>query len=144
MLKRMNMFLVLSLKSFVVSPVRGNIFSEDGSLLATSTTKYDIFFDSKTVPNRIFSSEIKSLSNELSKHLGDDQQKWQKYLTDSRNNNNRYLSIIKNIDCLILDKSYIKNNKIQNLKIKKYFYTFKNNSEFKKYNKKNNLIFENL
>ena len=53
-------------------------------------------------------------------------------------------SIIKNIDCFILDKSYIKNNKIQNLKIKKYFYTIKNNTEFKKYNKKNNLIFENL
>ena len=53
-------------------------------------------------------------------------------------------SIIKNIDCFILDKSYIKNNKIQNLKIKKYFYTIKNNPEFKKYNKKNNLIFENL
>jgi len=52
-------------------------------------------------------------------------------------------SIIKNIDCLILDKSYLKNNKIQELKIKKYFYTIKNNSEFKKY-KKNNLIFENL
>lgn len=52
-------------------------------------------------------------------------------------------SIIKNIDYLILDKSYIKNNKIQNLKIKKYFYTIKNNSEFKKY-KNNNLIFENL
>ena len=53
-------------------------------------------------------------------------------------------SIIKNIDCLILDKSYIKNKKIQKLKIKKYFYTIKNNSEFKKYNKTNNLIFENL
>ena len=53
-------------------------------------------------------------------------------------------SIIKNIGYLILDKSYIKNNKIQNLKIKKYFYTIKNNTEFKKYNKKNNLIFENL
>ncbi len=52
-------------------------------------------------------------------------------------------SIIKNIDCLILDKTYIKNKKIQKLKIKKYFYTIKNNSEFKKY-KKNNLIFENL
>ena len=52
-------------------------------------------------------------------------------------------SIIKNIDCLILDKSYIKNKKIEKLKIKKYFYTIKNNSEFKKY-KKNNLIFENL
>ena len=52
-------------------------------------------------------------------------------------------SIIRNIDFLILDKSYIKNKKIQKLKIKKYFYTIKNNSEFKKY-KNNNLIFENL
>ena len=53
-------------------------------------------------------------------------------------------SRIKNIDCFILDKSYIKIIKIQNLKIKKYFYTIKNKSEFKKYNKNNNLIFENL
>ena len=53
-------------------------------------------------------------------------------------------SIIKNINFLILDKSFIKNRKIRDLKIKKYFYTIKNNSEFRKYNKKNNLIFENL
>ena len=53
-------------------------------------------------------------------------------------------SIIKNINFLILDKSFIKNRKIQDLKIKKYFYTIKNSSEFRKYNKKNNLIFENL
>ena len=50
----------------------------------------------------------------------------------------------KNINCLILDKSYLKNKNIQKLKIKKYFYTIKTKSEFNKYNKKNNLIFENL
>jgi len=49
-----------------------------------------------------------------------------------------------NIDCLILDKFYLKNKNIQKLKIKKYFYTIKTKSEFNKYNKKNNLIFENL
>ena len=53
-------------------------------------------------------------------------------------------SIIKNIDFLILDKSFIKNRKIQDLKIKKYFYTIKSKAEFTKLNKKNNLIFENL
>ncbi|MAC09120.1 MAG: hypothetical protein CML74_04860 [Rhodobiaceae bacterium] len=53
-------------------------------------------------------------------------------------------SKIKNIDFLILDKVYIKNKDIQNLEIKKYFYTIKKGSDFKKYNKKNNLIFENL
>ena len=50
----------------------------------------------------------------------------------------------KKINCLIMDKFYLKNKSIQNLKIKKYFYTVKTKSEFKKLNKNNNLIFENL
>jgi glycerophosphoryl diester phosphodiesterase len=50
----------------------------------------------------------------------------------------------KNINCLILDKSYLKNKDIQNLKIEKYYYTIKTKLEFNKYNKTNNLIFENL
>ena len=87
-----------TLKSFVVNPTRGNIFSEDGSLLATSTTKFDIFFDSQTVSNRIFESEIQSLSVELSKLLGEENIKWLSYLKEAKNNNNRYLPITKNID----------------------------------------------
>ena len=50
----------------------------------------------------------------------------------------------KKIDCLILDKFFLKNKNIQDLKIKKYYYTIKKKSEFKKYSKNNNLIFENL
>ena len=50
----------------------------------------------------------------------------------------------KNINCLILDKSYLKNQKIKNLKNEKYFYTIKNKLDFNKYKKNNNLIFENL
>ena len=87
-----------TLKSFIVNPTRGNIFSEDGSLLATSTTKFDIFFDSQTVSNRIFESEIQSLSLELSKLLGEENIKWLSYLKEAKNNNNRYLPITKNID----------------------------------------------
>ena len=50
----------------------------------------------------------------------------------------------KKIDCLILDKFFLKNKSIQNLNIKKYYYTIKTKSEFSKYSKNNNLIFENL
>jgi glycerophosphoryl diester phosphodiesterase len=50
----------------------------------------------------------------------------------------------KKINCLILDKFFLKNKIIQDLKIKKYYYTIKTKSEFKKYSKNNNLIFENL
>jgi glycerophosphoryl diester phosphodiesterase len=48
------------------------------------------------------------------------------------------------VNCLILDKYFINNKKIQEIKKNKYFYTIKNKKEFFKYNKKNNLIFENL
>ena len=50
----------------------------------------------------------------------------------------------KKIDCLILDKFFLKNKSIKDLKIKKYYYTIKTKSEFNKYSKNNNLIFENL
>ena len=49
----------------------------------------------------------------------------------------------KNINCLILDKYFIRNKNIHNLKIDKYYYRIKNKSEFIKL-EKNNLIFENL
>jgi len=50
----------------------------------------------------------------------------------------------KKIDCLILDKFFLKNKNIEDLKIKKYYYTIKTKSEFNKYSKNSNLIFENL
>ena len=50
----------------------------------------------------------------------------------------------KKINCLILDKFFLKNKGIHVMKIKKYYYTIKTKSEFNKYSKNNNLIFENL
>jgi len=50
----------------------------------------------------------------------------------------------KMMNYLILDKSYIKNKKIQNLEITKYYYTIRTKSEFNKFKRNNNLIFENL
>ena len=50
----------------------------------------------------------------------------------------------KKIDCFILDKFFLKIKNIQDLKIKKYYYTIKTKLEFNKYSKNNNLIFENL
>ena len=50
----------------------------------------------------------------------------------------------KKINCLVLDKFFLKNKRIQDLTINKYYYTIKSKIEFYKYNKNNNLIFENL
>ena len=50
----------------------------------------------------------------------------------------------KKIDYLILDKFFLKNKNIKDLKIKKYYYTIKTKLEFNRHSKNNNLIFENL
>ena len=50
----------------------------------------------------------------------------------------------RKINYLILDKFYLNNKKIENLNIKKFYYTIKSKSEFSKFKKDNNLIFENL
>ena len=49
----------------------------------------------------------------------------------------------KDIDCLILDKFFLKNNYLEKIKKEKYFYTIKSKKDFKKYSN-TNLIFENL
>jgi glycerophosphoryl diester phosphodiesterase len=54
-----------------------------------------------------------------------------------KSNNNK-------INCLVLDKFFLQNKKVNATKIRKYYYTIKTKSEFKRYSKNNNLIFENL
>ena len=53
-------------------------------------------------------------------------------------------SINKKLKCLILDKKFLNNKKIQKIKKDKYYYTIKNKNYFLKYRKNYNLIFENL
>ena len=50
----------------------------------------------------------------------------------------------KKIKYLILDKRFLDNKKVQLMSKEKYYYTIKTRKEFFKYNKNNNLIFENL
>ena len=50
----------------------------------------------------------------------------------------------RKINFLILDKFYLNNKKLENLNIKKFYYTIRSKSEFSKFKKNNNLIFENL
>ena len=49
----------------------------------------------------------------------------------------------KNVKCIVLDRFFLENKKIKNLKKEKYFYTIKTKKDFLKY-QNNNLIFENL
>ena len=49
--------------NFVIPANRGNIFADDGSLLATSVPKYDIRFDAVTVTSEDFNAQLPVLTS---------------------------------------------------------------------------------
>ena len=86
-----------SVKNVEVLPVRGNIYAQDGSLLATSVSKYSIHFDAVTVSNRIFQQHVGALSDSLSAMLGKSSAHYAKMLRSARAKKSRYLRIARRL-----------------------------------------------
>ena len=84
-------------KNFVIPSSRGNIYSDDGSLLATSVPKYDIRFDAVTVSSDDFKKHLPSLANELSKMFGESASYYQNKFRKARANKNRYMLVAKDL-----------------------------------------------
>ena len=86
-----------TIRNYKIKPIRGNIYSTDGSLLATSVTKYDIYFDTKVVDDKIFYNGLEKLSHQLTLISKKSQDELYNYILNARKNGNRYLSIFKGI-----------------------------------------------
>ncbi len=86
-----------TLKNFVIEANRGNVYADDGSLLATSVPKYDIRFDAVTVSSENFESQIAALAKALSGMLDNSADYYEQRLRKARLNKNRYLLIAKNL-----------------------------------------------
>ncbi len=85
-------------KMFTIAPKRGNLYSDDGSLLATSVSRYTIRFDAETVGKRDFEDNVKPLSDALAKLLGNSSSHYQQLLRKAKVNKNRYALIARNLD----------------------------------------------
>ena len=85
-------------KMFTIAPNRGNLYSDDGSLLATSVSRYTIRFDAVTVKDADFKENVVPLSNALSRMLGQSPSHYQQLLRKARVNKNRYALIARNLD----------------------------------------------
>ena len=83
--------------NFSIPANRGNIYADDGSLLATSVPKYDIRFDAVTVSDADFKENLLPLSEGLSKMFGKSVAHYQNTLRKARAGKNRYLLIAKNL-----------------------------------------------
>jgi len=85
-------------RMFTIAPNRGNLYSDDGSLLATSVSKYTIRFDAVTVSDDNFKEQIKPLSNALAKLTGKTSSHYQQLLRKAKANKNRYTLLARNLD----------------------------------------------
>lgn len=83
-----------------VEALRGNIYADDGSLLATSVPKYDVIFDLRAdgLTTKIFLSKIDSFS-QLSANMFPERNasQWKEYLIKHRERRTRYLKIAKDL-----------------------------------------------
>ena len=84
-------------KNVVIPANRGNLYADDGSLLASSVTKYDIRFDTQTVTKKDFDENLVPLSQGLSAMFGKPSSYYQNLLRTARSNKNRYLLIAKKL-----------------------------------------------
>ncbi|WP_298513876.1 penicillin-binding protein [uncultured Kordia sp.] len=91
------MALESTVRKAVIEPSRGNVYADDGSLLATSVSKYDIYFDTKTVNKTVFTDNVKALSDSLSRLLGKSSAYYESRLTTARTNEAQFFPIAKNL-----------------------------------------------
>lgn len=86
-----------AIKNVTIPANRGNVYSADGSLLATSIPKYDIRLDALTPSNYTFEKYLKPLSDSLSKFSGKPSSYYQNEIRKARANKNRYFLLARNI-----------------------------------------------
>jgi cell division protein FtsI (penicillin-binding protein 3) len=96
-----------TVRNFVIPANKGNIYSADGSLLATSIPNYEIRFDAVAPKVEAFEKNVKLLSDSLAFVLGKSSGFYQNELRKARANKNRYYLVARKL-------SYTKYMKIKN------------------------------
>lgn len=86
-----------TVRNFVIPANKGNIYSADGSLLATSIPNYEIRFDAKAPKTETFEKYVKALSDSLGVVLDRPGAYFEKELRKARENKNRYYLIARNL-----------------------------------------------
>ena len=83
---------------FTIKANRGNIYADDGSVLATSVPLYDIAFDPTTPSKKNFNNNIDALTAKLAHFTGKPQNQWKQIFVKARKNNRKYIKIVSNIN----------------------------------------------
>ena len=85
------------IKNVVLEPSRGNIYSSDNKILATSIPRYEIRWDATVINDQLFNVHKTSLIDSISSFLKISKAEVQKKIELARKNNNRYMLVAKNL-----------------------------------------------
>lgn len=77
---------------------RGNLFASDGSILATTVMRYDIYLDFKTMKDTVYTNNIGALTDSLSKMFGKPRGEFRKKFDEQRKKKNQYYTLVKGLD----------------------------------------------
>lgn len=77
---------------------RGNLFASDGSILATTVMRYDIYLDFKTMKDTVYTNNIGALTDSLSVMFGKPRGEFRKKFDEQRRKKNQYYTLVKGLD----------------------------------------------
>lgn len=77
---------------------RGNLFASDGSILATTVMRYDIYLDFKTMKDTVYTNNIGALTDSLSKMFEKPRGEFRKKFDEQRRKKNQYYTLVKGLD----------------------------------------------
>ncbi|WP_300978235.1 penicillin-binding protein [Flavobacterium sp.] len=86
-----------TVKNFVIPANKGNIYSADGSLLATSIPNYEIRFDAVAPKTEDFEKNVKQLADSLGKLLNKSSDTFERELRRARVNKSRYFLVARDL-----------------------------------------------
>ena len=77
---------------------RGNLYASDGSILATTVMRYDIYIDFKVIRDSVYSNNIGALTDSLNVMFGKPRSIYRQRFDEQRRKKNQYYSLAKGLD----------------------------------------------
>lgn len=88
----------------IVKANRGNMYATDGSILATTVIKYNVFVDFKIIKDSTFDKNIAVLSDSLHRILGKPRNEYRNSFKQQKRRQNQYYFLASNLDFEQIDR----------------------------------------
>lgn len=93
-----NDFINKNYREATLKAARGNLYASDGSILATTVMRYDIFIDFKTIKDTVYTNNIGALTDSLSQMFDRPRSYFRAKLDAERSKKNQYFSLVRGLD----------------------------------------------